>query len=147
MADLFDVPKWISKLVYDWKQKLGLYEWRIFLKMANAPNDYHRADGAVRLESQVNEAHIEFKIGLEDEPYDREAVVHEVLHIVHARIDKVVTDVIIEALPEACQSMALEAYRSVVEPYTQHMAVHLLKLEREAFEAGVKRGKKKAREK
>lgn len=145
MPDPFDVPAWLRNQVYNWKDKLGLWTWRIALKMVTSPYGMANAGGAVQLHGNTNEATIEFRVGIKDNENGQETIVHEMLHVTHCRIDDVVEDVIIDALPEGCRQMARDAYAGVVEPYIQHMAVRVLYIEREAFEAGVKKGKKKAR--
>lgn len=145
MTEKFEVPTWLRNRVADWKDKLGLWAWRIHLKMTTSPYGMANAGGAVQLHGDTNEATIEFRVGIKDDEDGYETVTHEMLHVAHCRIDDVVEDVIINQLPEPARQMARDAYSGVVEPYMQHMAVRLLEIERQAFKAGRKKGKKKAK--
>jgi hypothetical protein len=144
MPDPFDVPKWVKKFVTDWKSKLSLWGWRLHFRMSNSPHDI-KAHGAVIVHSWTNEAEIELRVGIQDDLSGHKTIVHELLHVLHGRIDVVVRDVIIDALPEQLKEMAESAYDNVNEPFIDNLADCLLEIEREAFKAGMKKGKKQAR--
>ena len=141
MSDVFDVPKWVKGFVTDWKTKLDLWGWRLQFRMSNLPHNM-RAHGAVIVHSWTNEAEIELRVGIQDEPSGHKTLLHELMHVKHGRIDVVVRDVIIAALPDALQEMAENAYDGVNESFVDSMADCLLDIQREAYKAGFKKGKK-----
>ncbi len=125
MRDFYDVPKWLTDYVSLWIRRLRLQEWDIHVAVVSRIAEAPDSDGFCRQLPELNRADLQFQAGIENDEWGRIAIIHEMLHVAHARLDRVVEGVIYPALACGLDDMAANAYRNTNESYTHRMAVAL----------------------
>jgi len=87
------IPTWIIERVQEARDLFGVGgpEWSITLKLTDRPGG-HEADGYTTTDPVYLNATIELWTGLQDDQNGREAVYHEVLHVAHSEIWRIITD-------------------------------------------------------
>ena len=121
---IFDVPEWIHESIATWCKILHLSEWRIRVRMSIQPNS-ENAESIAVCESQpdINTASLSFRPDITPGDRDHQAIViHELLHVMHARIDSVVEEAIILEMPEPSRAFAVRVYNQALESYTEALS-------------------------
>ncbi len=128
MRDDTTPPAWLTEYISLWMGRLGVQDWHVHVAVATRIVEYPKADGLCETYPEINRADLSFLVGIEDCAEDRIKVIHELLHVLHGRIDSTVERVVLPAIPEAAQEMAASAYRLVYESYIHQLAVSLWRL-------------------
>ncbi len=131
MRDFYDVPKWLTDYVSLWIRRLRLQEWDIHVAVVSRIADAPESDAFCRQLPELNRADLQFQAGIEDDKWGHIVIIHELLHVAHARLDRVVEGVIYPALAPELDDMAANAYRNTNESYTHRMAVALYDISEE----------------
>lgn len=119
---ILDVPDWLHEYIHDWSQKLRLYEWRIRVRLAMVVDGDEDTMAACLSQPTINTASLTFRADVEQSDEEsKRLVVHELLHVAHARIDALIEEVIVMQLPEPARKLAVDAYNQVLEAYTDSM--------------------------
>lgn len=117
----FDVPEWVTAYIHVWRDRLLLSEWRLTLALALCVNDDPDVRALCQQYCDNNRAIITFRADIENTTEWREVIIHELLHIRHARIDHRIECAFIPELASAAQQMAQTIYHQDVEAYTEAM--------------------------
>lgn len=121
--DLYAVPNWLTDYVALWKDRLWLGLWHITLRLEHTVEGDPGIEAVCRQYPDLNEAAIVFRSDVEDTEDWRITVIHELLHVKHARIDKFLTDVVFPEMPaEEAERMAKAGYSQHMESFTHDMA-------------------------
>lgn len=128
MREHFDPPAWLTGYVALWMERLHLEEWDVHVRVANRIEGAPDADGFCQQYPLLNRAYLDFPAGIEDCAEDRIKVIHELLHVAHARIDRVVEAVIVPYLVTESQAMAHQAYSDTYESWVHRTATALYEL-------------------
>ena len=121
-----EIPEWLRAFVDQWCERLTLHEWRIEIYLERIINDEPLLAGMARVYHNVNIAHVLLRNDIEDTPDWRQTILHELLHVRHARIDHAVENAIIEQLPANMHDMAATVYNQALESYIDQMAKVLM---------------------
>ncbi len=127
----YAVPEWISEYVSLWIGRLRLEEWSVFVRVVSRIEEAPEADGFCWQFPDLNQIQLQFQRDIEDNDDGRIVILHELLHAMHARIDRVVQNVILPALPADTDEMARRAYTDAYESYIHRLAVALYNLSKE----------------
>lgn len=127
MAVDLEVPQWLIDKCNEWIARLSMSEWTIGMAIALAPNDDPSVMALAEQFPDLNYGRITVRADFEDNEEWEAALVHELLHIKHARIDDVVQKVMRPHLTEMAADMADVMYRNAVEPYVHSMAWTLVR--------------------
>jgi len=130
-----EVPEWAVRHVSEWADRLEMTGWRICLSASHCPGDTPDCDGYAHIQADINKADITLHAGLEDDEYGEQVIVHELLHVVHGRIDHYLQDALWPQLPDAACDLADNTYRQLSESYIHAMAVALVHMRRESQDA------------
>lgn len=133
-----EAPQWAVERTQFWAGVLNLQEWNIHLFASYCPGDTPGCDGVTHQQPNINRADITLHAGLEDNEYGEQVILHELLHVAHARIDQAVNCAILPEVPAAAQDLADECYRQRIESYTHHLACALV-----AWRRGMEKPKKR----
>ena len=127
----YAVPEWITEYVALWIGRLRLEEWSVFVRVVSHIEEAPEADGFCWQFPDLNQIQLQFQRDIEDNDDGRIVILHELLHAMHARIDRVVQNVIQPALPFEVEGMARRAYTDAYESYIHRLAVSLYNLSKE----------------
>lgn len=121
-APAIEIPSWLSTYVATVVARLGLQQWEIDIKLA-----YCLYGGPDTLAScsqipNLNSAILTFRADVEDTPRWHRIVIHELLHVAHARVDDTVETVIIPSVPYEEQQMGRRSYNAAMEAYTDQLS-------------------------
>jgi len=132
-----ELPSWVSTWVTYWRDKLYLHPWTIHLYPELVVANSATCEAAATNDSAYYSANIHIRADIEDTRDWRETLIHEVLHVAHARIDDVVAQALIDNLPGDAQPIAKEMYRQALEGFIELTAksLHSLYLEIEELHA------------
>ena len=127
----YAVPEWITEYVALWIGRLRLEEWSVFVRVVSHIEEAPEADGFCRQFPDLNQIQLLFRRDIEDDDDGRIVILHELLHAMHARIDRVVQHVILPGLLSDSDDMAQRAYMDACESYIHRLAVALYNLSKE----------------
>lgn len=121
-APAIEIPTWLSTYVSAVADRLGLQSWEIEIKLA-----YCLLGGPETLATcsqipNLNSAILTFRADVENNPRWRRIIIHELLHVSHARTDDTVETVIIPSLPYEEQQMARRSYSAAMESFIDRMS-------------------------
>jgi len=122
------LPDWVKSFVILWRDRLYLHQWTFRLTQELCVDGDEHVMASMSSTPAYNDAHMRIRADIEDTPEWRQIIVHEIMHTAHARIDAVVSDMIIPGLGESARPLAREAYRQVVEPFIESIADTLYEL-------------------
>jgi hypothetical protein len=113
------VPGWVTTYVAAWKDRLPLHDWTIRVTCARLINDDPFVLACTTQYTNLNEAHIEIRSDCADTVLWRQTIIHELLHVVHARVDQFVGSVFLTLPPK---DILEETYSNMVESMIDHVA-------------------------
>ncbi len=126
MVDL-TVPEWLTTKCSLWIERLQMGEWDIQIKLALVLNDDPNCKGTAEAFPDISLGRIELRADIADDEEGEITLVHELLHIKHARIDDVINRVF-EPQLNASTALVQMVYRVAMEPYIDSMAKALVRL-------------------
>lgn len=115
------VPVWVEDYVKAWADRLMITHWRIRIELAMVVNGDEDNRASCFAQSNINTASLMFRADIEDTESWRKTVIHEMLHIRHARIDAYVRDALVPQIAEAAQPLGAQAYVQHMESYINGM--------------------------
>ena len=117
---MLSVPEWVRDYVQEWRDVLLLHEWRIHIALALCV--YHDPDcrGLTETCPDVNEATITFRADIEETDDWKRTIIHELLHVRHARIDHYIQSALLPGLPDG--RLAMVVYHQYNESFIAGMA-------------------------
>jgi hypothetical protein len=124
-----DVPDWLHNKIRKWYDALNLYEWRLRTRMALTVNGDEDVLASCTQQCNINTASLTFRADAEDDEKWERVALHELLHVLHARTDQYVEEVLLPQLPEGMREMSRTAYHNVVEAYTDQLTHIVYELE------------------
>jgi hypothetical protein len=116
-------PGWVVSYMRTWIERLHLETWKIDVQLALCVNGDSQTHGLCEQYPDVNECCVTLRADIEDTPEWRKTIIHELLHVAHARLDHLTERAIIPQVAEAAQPLAIEVYHQHVETY-----IHMLTL-------------------
>lgn len=121
--DVLKVPQWLKDYVDLWVDRLEISpQWRIEVEMALAPGDDTANLACCLCISRRQFARLTFRVDIEDTHDNRITIIHELLHVLHDRIDRVLEATIVPNLLESQRIMAQNAYNEAMEPFIDNLA-------------------------
>ena len=117
-----ELPGWVKPYVKRWRKLLNLRHIDIRIIKKLAPVGDPNALGAMSGWIDYNSAFISLRADIEDTKKWRKVVLHEIAHVAHARVQAVVTEMIIPQLPADVKPIAHEAYRQAMEAFIDSLA-------------------------
>lgn len=130
------LPDWVQPYVLYWRKILRLEHIEVRTKQTLAPHGASDSAGSAVNWPAYNIAWLEFRADIEDEKEWRETVIHEVLHVAHARVDAVVWNMLLPRLNHDAQEIGREAYRQAMESFIDSLAGTLYELTAPKAEEG-----------
>lgn len=109
-----DVPEWIREYACDVRDLFGLSEWKLWVKLADAPSGKENTDGSTELNTRYLKATITVRRGLDDDDRIRHVIMHEMAHVLLGHIDQCVNR-LIDMVPDEQRAHALELYSDAEE--------------------------------
>lgn len=116
------LPKWAVAYAVKWIKILDITHWEIKIEIDNEldPN----AHGKCRQRPDINYCHITIHRDIEENDYWKSVIIHELLHVAHARVDSYLQTVV-ELLPAEKRG-----YDEVYEPFIDRMCKALVTWEK-----------------
>ena len=141
--DRYAVPDWLNDYAALWIERLHLTGWKINLKIEHCINDDVCIEALTTQRPQLNEATISFRSDVEDTENWRITVIHELLHVLHARIDRFLEFAVFpEMLSDEGRRIVREGYSQHYESFTHGLAVVLYRMWEVKSESNGGNGKK-----
>lgn len=125
------VPDWVQPYLEKWQKRLGLSEWSITVRAVLCVNEDPEARACCEQFPDISNAIITLRADIEDNGTWKATLLHELLHIAHARIDHLIETAIIPELPAGTQDLARRVYRHPVEPFIESLAFAFWQMESE----------------
>lgn len=124
----WQVPQWAEEFVQRWAQRLNLEHWEIRLRMALSVDGDEYCKALCEQYCDINLAIITIRADAGDEAEWRVSLLHEMLHVAHARVDNYVNNAAIPEMGEGQQDFARELYRQIYEPFVDRLSWSLYQL-------------------
>jgi hypothetical protein len=120
----------MESLVNKWCYALGVERWDVKIVWAVKPETYG-VQAEINTNEQYDRAEVRFNEGwpLWDEARAEKTIIHELLHILHNRIDNAVEKITAE-VPTAATSLAESWYTVALESYIDRMSLRLYEVTR-----------------
>jgi len=113
---------WLSHALDWYAEALKLHHVKIHVSLHRVVNDSQSIMGMCHNDVAYNSASIEFRDDIENTHDWHNTIVHELLHIKHAMIDRCL-ELIWSHVPESVQQLHLDTYEAMAyEPYISDMA-------------------------
>jgi hypothetical protein len=124
MAMDLTVPAWLRDYVDLWADRLGLYpEWQpVEIKLARVVFGNEHTYAVSSRIVKLNKATITFSCDVDDTQEWRITVVHELLHVKHARIDAYIRECITPPSCGGAEKFADAGYDQHMESYIESMS-------------------------
>jgi hypothetical protein len=110
-------PEWACDYIREWRGRLFLQQWEIRCDLARVVNGDEDVRGKCQQYPDRNLAVLTFRDDLADTAEWRNTIIHELLHVLHARIDHYTESAIIPEVAEASQQLASVGYRQHLESF------------------------------
>lgn len=120
-----EVPKWVAVFIEEWAERLMISHWRISVRMSRLIMGEPDIMALCEQQTEINGAIIHVREGLEEDEETKIFILHELIHIAHARIDHFVEGAIIARQPEMLQEISHEGYKQTYEPFVHRLAYTL----------------------
>lgn len=114
-----DVPDWIVTELRYWIDIFNLEGWDIKARLERIVHDNPNCMAWCERRASYNYAALHIRDDVEDTPEWRKVLLHEMIHVVMARVDSYVQDAVIPEVAESSQRFATVAYTQHVESCTQ----------------------------
>lgn len=111
----YDVPQWLTDYIRTWIDRFDLEVWDIKVRLEMVVNNNPECMARCDRQAAYNSAKLTFRADIEDSPYWRKIVLHECLHIVLARADAYVFEIIIPELDAGAEVIAHNGYNHLIE--------------------------------
>lgn len=115
MAVDYSVPTWLTDYIRTWIDRLDLEVWDIKVRLEMVVSENPDCMAHCDRHAAYNSAKLTFRADIEDSAYWRKIVCHEMIHIVLARADAYVFEVIIPELNSGAEDIAHNGYNQLVE--------------------------------
>lgn len=115
------VPQWAQDYLEAWMERFFLHGWAVTFQLARVVDDNPDCLGLCERNSNYNQVTITLRDDVEDTPKWRKVIVHELLHIVMARVDAFVQDAILPGMYETSKDIAQRGYTQHVESFIQFL--------------------------
>ena len=124
---IFDVPLWAEMYMREWLTKLNLNHWQVTLLVDRCPGGDVNTLANVHIQPDINTAVITLRVDLEINDDWHVAIIHEVLHIAHGRIDNFLERIVFPDTGAYSETSLKKAYLQYMESYIEGLAVSLYK--------------------
>lgn len=114
-----DMPEWALTEIRYWIDVFNLEQWDITAGLDRIVNDNPHCMAWCERNASYNSAVLHFRTDIEDTPEWRKVILHEMTHIVMARVDAYVQEAVIPNLAESSHNFAAAAYTQHVESCVQ----------------------------
>lgn len=115
------VPEWVLEYIRLWRDVLYLRHWQIDIVIELCVNYDTDCRALTEQFPDANHARLTFRADIEETPEWKTTIIHELLHIAHARIDHLVESAFIPEMKHA-DTLAREVYHQYIESYTAQFA-------------------------
>jgi len=115
-------PTWAKEYIVAWSKRLYLDQWTLRMELALTVCNHEDTRASCYAQADVNTATLTFRADIEDTEAWRRTILHELMHVVHARIDHCVTRAIVPQAAEASQPLADVIYKQQMESFIDGMA-------------------------
>lgn len=116
------VPDWMDDELQAARHWFGLdASWFIRLELTSRPNGSAGLDGSVESDSVYLNATIQLKKGLENDGRGKRVILHEVGHVAHSEIDRIVFLALAEIMDESQRDTLRQLYIDSVERFLQRL--------------------------
>jgi hypothetical protein len=122
------LPQWAERFIHHAAADLGLDAWDIDVAMDREPGELSGNLASVEFDCNNRRAKVTLRTDAEDSREWRVTIVHELLHIVHARVDQAVEDELLPSLPREARRMARRMYGNAVEALVEALAGRIVDL-------------------
>ncbi len=112
-------PEWVMEIVEDWCERLFLHIWSIAVGMVEV--DERLGEVAITPHSLHARIHLN-PCDLDNKERLEMTIIHELLHIVHGRVDHFVEGRMLAHFSESLRKENLSTYRDNMEPFIETMA-------------------------
>lgn len=121
-----DVPEWIRAYACDVRDLFGLSEWKLWVELSDTPGGKSHIDGNCNLDTRYLKAVISVRRGLTSKERIQAVVMHEMGHVLLARIDQCM-DRLMDMIPDEqrvhAQQLYADAEESTLERLTRALQV------------------------
>lgn len=129
MALDLTLPDWLQKKCSLWIERLNMGEWDVGIRLALVVMNDEDTKGSVEAYPDINLGRIQIRADVEDNEDWEVTLVHELLHIKHARIDDVIQRVF-EPHTAVPTELVDSIYRRALEPYIDSLSKALVAMAR-----------------
>lgn len=116
------VPEWVENYIKAWSERLGINYKYLHISLAMAVQDDTDVRACAQVQPDINTASLIFRADIENTPEWRRTIIHELLHVVHGRLDHFTENALIPQVAESSQNFAIVAYRQYMESFIDGMA-------------------------
>jgi hypothetical protein len=115
---------WLKTAFARYGKMLGISD-RVTLALVRNPADDTSTAGCCVQRPEHNEHRVELPDNIEDTTDSRQTIIHELIHVGHARIDHFVEDAILPQLEKQARKIAAEGLKQHYESYVNSLALAL----------------------
>ena len=119
---IFDVPSWATEYIAEWVERLQLGGWTVALRVQLVLDDDPDVAALCDAQSTLNFALISVRADIEDTIEWREYLLHELLHVAHARLDLFLEGAVFAQLEPAARAVVETEYTHLYESYICRLA-------------------------
>lgn len=117
-----EVPGWVEPFLETWQGVLNIKDWRIATRVQLVIDNDPDVMSMCYAQPDINHASLYIRADIEQTADWETALIHELLHVAHGRVDGFFDDILLPTLPEGAQELARKTYSHLYESYTESMA-------------------------
>ena len=119
-------PEWLSEYLRKWRDRLELFEWEVKPSIDVCPDEKDfRVEARCQQMPNLNTCNLRFRSDIENDKKWRINIIHEMLHIKHARIDCYLEEVVFPETGNYTHASIQKGYGQHYESYIHGMACAL----------------------